>query len=97
MLLTQNVQEYISPPNEDVVQAAANNPVWPILYPSDGSVPTQIYEQLAGISPDTSVLTIQNGVFIDGDGYSVQSVDGSVGLHDSLLTAAGISAIKVGT
>ncbi|MPC29578.1 Calcium-activated chloride channel regulator 1 [Portunus trituberculatus] len=94
ILVTQNVQEYTPPPNEDVVGAAENNPVWPILYPSEQNMPTQIYEQLAGISPDTSVLTIPNDILPSEDGYPIQSVDTSVGLHDSLLTAAGSPTVR---
>ncbi|XP_063886379.1 calcium-activated chloride channel regulator 1-like [Scylla paramamosain] len=94
VLLTQNLQEYALLPNENLVEAADNNPVWPILYPSNPSVPTQIYEQLAGISPDTSILTIQNDLITTGD-YTYQSVGGSAGLHGSLLTAAGSPAVRV--
>lgn len=93
VLLTQSLEEYPATPG--LVEAAANNPVWPILYPCDTQLSKEVYQQLADISPDTSVLAIQNTVFTDPNGFTYQSVDNSVDLHYNLLLATANPATRV--
>lgn len=92
VLVTHNMKEYTTTQNLTV--AAENNAVWPILYPCDSSVSTAVYEKLADISPDTSVLTVISGTYVF-DNLEFQSLQNSADLHRSLITAVDSPATRV--
>lgn len=84
VLVTHNMEEYTT--TQNLTEAADNNAVWPILYPCDSTVSTAVYDKLADISPDTSVLTVVNGIY-EFAGLQYQSIQNSADLHRSLTTA----------
>lgn len=94
VLVTHNMVEYTR--TDNLTATAGDNAVWPILYPSNASVSTTIYEQLASISPDTLMLTVLDETSNIG-GHSYQSVQNSAVLHKYLMTAAGNQETRVST
>ncbi|KAK4301446.1 hypothetical protein Pmani_026402 [Petrolisthes manimaculis] len=97
VLVTENMKEYTEG-NQNLTGTAGETPVWPVLYPSDPKVSTQVYQNLAALSTTTSVIEIthqEDTVNIGNSPLTYQAVDNFASLTSSLRQATNTPDVEV--